>query len=92
MNENTNSQTCQCSGELKKSTITDREKYLIKLAYSFAIRDNSSIKQSIVSAKNENITSEDIKELCSLVAENSKENILSIIEDKNEIKKNSCCV
>ena len=92
MNENENVQTCQCCGDTKKSTITNREKCLIKLAYQFAIRDNVSVKRSIVSAKNQGITSEDIKELCLIIAENSKESILSIIEDKNEVKKTNCCV
>ncbi|MCX7749373.1 MAG: hypothetical protein N2645_21145 [Clostridia bacterium] len=90
MSENT--QTCQCCGDANKTTITNREKWLIKLAYDFAIRDTAAVKQSIVSARSEGITAVDIKELCSIIAESSKESILSIIEEKREVKKNSCCV
>ncbi|MBC2579030.1 hypothetical protein [Clostridium sp. DJ247] len=90
MSENTKS--CQCCGDTKKTTLTEREKHLINLAYKFAVRDTASIKQSIVAAKSVGITYEDIKELCLITAENSKESILSIIELNNKVNSNTCCI
>ncbi|WP_160673577.1 hypothetical protein [Clostridium sp. C8-1-8] len=90
MSENSNA--CQCCGDAKKNTLTEREKLLINLAYHFAVRDTVSIKQSIVAAKIAGITYDEIKELCLITAENSKESILSIIELNNKVNSATCCV
>lgn len=92
MSENTNSKTCQCCGDTQEIKLTDREKCLINLAYYFAIRDTSSIKQYVIAAKGYGITNEEIKEVCSIAAENSKTSILSIIETSTKVKTSCCCI
>lgn len=83
--------TCSC-GCGSKPTISEREKCLISLAYHFAMKDAGAIKQSIISAKSAGITTEEVKEVCSEIADYSKESVLSLIGIKTPVIANRCCV
>jgi len=92
MDNNDNLQQCGCGTCAEESTITSRERILIELAYQFAVKDSSAIKQAIIRAKSDGISSEEIEEVCSLIAESSRESILSLLHDKKDFKARSCCL
>lgn len=82
---------CQCGSD-SNSKLSEREKELINLAYRFAVRDTVALKKSIISSKNAGITVDEIKEVCDIVAQNTKASVLALLDDKNPVKSNRCCV
>ena len=92
MSEDAISRASACCECCEETVLTGRERALVRLAYQFAAKDGGAVTSAIVSAKKEGVTNEEIEEVCSIVAEASKESILSLIASgKKNAKTNNCC-
>ncbi|OPX43923.1 hypothetical protein CLHUN_21660 [Ruminiclostridium hungatei] len=90
--KNSNSKVADFFSEIQCSTVvSEREKCLIGLAISFATNNSEAVKKSIIQAKLNEISNDEIEFICTFTAASIGVNIESLIENNSKSNKQGAC-